>query len=783
MVCFILLLISQSPDSLTDSLIINGRDGFMYQAKYLHYGNAPLGFYPYSIRHNSLNFQVDGQLSNGMKVEGDFSESDHPNTQTRGLVKATTEDYGFAVGDIALPGIFLQKSIIGLYSHGKYQNFTGSGFYSAPKGHIKHEEFNGNLTQGPFYLSYTPIVHSSEMVWIRRGEVRQQQTRGNDYEVDYRGGNITFLTRIIEKEEIVEIIYETSHIDFLNPFYGVRLGIEHKGIDAGISHQVHDTLKITGCDFGVTYDGANLRGNFRKMGGVDSKRISGEFAKENYWINSSYENSDLVFSGLERKIFQQESGDINSGMKLGSFDVSGGAQFRTPPDTTMNGRAYRYHFNSIFQKDRKKVSYLYEHSKNQEFGLENSHTIEGEYAILHLLYGHRVNNLYVSDRMGIGIRRFEFKRINCSGKFEQEYHNKEWFKTNYKISSGLNYEKIRTDFSYYRYLSIDDKSDILNALATLKPIQRVKIDGRYRIETRNTFLSQKMAYHTGKAGIQINPIKSITLSVSTHIRKNYMDMFKQLDYIQHIYGFEFRKQRGNCLGVLRNSRTQAFSIRNLQEKTADDKGKTIELLSALRITENISIAPHYKREENIGLGFFVSPGDTTDTTSIKRKEIKTERNINSEIVLRERTQLFSSIFYNSYYNFLADTSLYDHKTLGLDTKLSETISDFFIISALFGFSKRTGADPFLSKTDPNLIFYTISPGIGAKLNIKNLAIIESEYRIDQAVGETTMRFDELKLTIRGNSKNLTGGGGFTLRQGHNPDYGISEISCNLTLKL
>lgn len=795
MICLVALLFSQAQDSLTDSLVITGRDGFVYQAKYLHYGSAPLGFYPYSTRHNFLNFQVDGHLSNGMKVEGDFSESDHPTTQTKGVVKATTENYGFMAGDIDLPEIFLQKTTIGVYAHGKYQNFTGHSFYSAPKGRVEQEEFNGNLTQGPFYLSHAPIVYNSEMVWIRRGEVRQRQEKGSDYEIDYRGGTITFLKRVIEREEIVEILYETSQIDFANPYYGVRIGAEHKGLDAGISHQVYDTLKITGGDFSVDYGGANLKGNLRKMGSADAKRVTGEFSKKIYpvrngnlsngvfWINGGYENNDQAFSGLERKIFQKESGNIGSGVKLGLLDISGGYQFRTIPDTTLNDRTYYYHFNSKFQRDKKKISYLYEHSKSREFGLENSHTIEGEYKILYLLYGHRKNDLYISDKIGAGIKRYEFKNINCSGKFEQEWHDKVWFKTTYEITSGFIEKKIRADLLYFKYLTTDDESNILNSSLMLKPLQQLKIDGQYRIETKNTFLSQKIVHHTGKTGIQVNPIKNIKLSASTNMRKNYLDLLKQLDYIQYIYGIEFRKERVNILGHLRNSRTQAFSIRNLQEKTADDRGKTVELLSNVRITEKVGVGLQYKREENIGLGFFIPPVDTTDTMSIKRKELKTDRRLDSEIALREKTLLSSSIFYNSYYNFLADTSLYNYKTIGLDNKLSEVISDFFTIFALFGFSRRTGADPFISKTDPNLIFYTISPGIGAKLNIKNQAIFESEYRINQSVGETTMRLDELKLTIRGMSKNLTGGGGFTLRQGHNPDYGISEINCNLTLNL
>jgi hypothetical protein len=767
--------------------MIKGRDGFVYQAKYLHYGTAPLGFYPYSLRQNFLDFQVDGELSNGMKIEGDFSESDNPNTQTKGLVKATAENYGFAIGDINLPENFLQKSVIGICGYGKYENFTGTGFYSAPKGDIKFQEFNGNLTQGPFYLSYTPVVNNSEMVWIRRGEVRQAQTKGQDYEIDYRSGTITFLKRIIEKEEVIEILYETSRIDWTKPFYGGRFGAEYKGIDAGVSQQVYDTLKITGGDFGANYGGVKLKGDYKKMADAESRRVAGEFSRGVYWLNGSYENNDPTFAGLERKIFEQESGEMNSGIRLWLFDISGGGTFRQGDGETGRQRertnSYRYYFNSQLAKDNKKVSYLYEHSKTQEFGFENGHTIEGEYNLLSIFYGKRINRLYNSDRAGLGIRRFEFKKINFSYRLEQEWHNREWFKTNYEIASSLNLKKIRGDFSYYRYLTKEDRSDILNSFITLKPIEQLRLDGQYRIETRNTVLNKKTTNHNGRAGIQVNPNKSITLITSTAIRKNYLDLFKQLDYVQYNYGFEFRKERFCLLTSLRNSRTQAYSIRNLQQMTADDRGKAIEFSSNIKITERTSVSPQFKREENIGLGFFVPVPDSMDTMSIQRREIKTERSINSNINLREKTNFILSLFYNSYYNFLGDTSLYNYRTIGLDTKLSEIITDFFTIFALFGFSRRDGADPFLSRTDPNLVFYTLSPGFGAKLNIKNLAIIEGEYRINQSIGETKMRIDELKLNIKGISRNLSGGSSFVLRQGHNPDYGISEISCNITLNL
>ncbi len=791
----LLLLTQQSRDSLTDSLNIKGRDGFIYQAKHLHYGTAPIGFYPYSFRSNFLNFQVDGELSNGMKVEGDFSESDNPNTQAKGLIKATTETYGFAVGDISLPENFLQKSVIGLYSQGKYENFSGSGFYSVPKGEIKFQEFNGNLTQGPFYLSFTPVVYNSEIIWVRRGEIRKQQTRGQDYEIDYRSGTITFLKRIIEREEIIEVIYETNRIDFTRPFYGGRFGAEYRGLEGGLSQQVYDSLKITGADFGVNYAGANLRGDYKKMGGANSRRISSKFSRGFFWLNGSYQNNDLAFAGLERSIFQEECGEANSGIKLGVLDISGGGTIRQGDREKENlGEAatggkgekknsYRYYFNGQLAKNNKKIDYLYEHSKTMEFGFENSHTIEGEYNLLYLLYSKRINSFYLSDRAGIGIRRLEFKKINFTARLEQEWHNKKWFKTNYEVASGLNFKKIRGDVSYYRYLTIDDGSDILNSFMTLKPFEQVRLDGQYRIETKNTILNQKTTNHNGRAGIQVNPVKNITFTTSTSIRRNYLELFKQLDYVQYNHSFEFQKERFGFLSNLMNSRTRAYSIRNLQQKTADELGKIIEISSRFKISERVSVNPQFKREENIGLGFFIPGPDSVDTTSIQRREIKTDRAINSVINLRENTEFNLSAFYNSYYNFLGDTSLYNYKTIGLDTKLSERVSDFFTIFGLFGLSRRDGADPFLSKTDTNLIFYTISPGIGVKLTLKNLAAIEGEYRINQSVGETKMRLDELKFSINGISKNLTGGAGFVLRQGHNPDYGVSEINCNLTLNL
>ncbi|MGQ9535486.1 MAG: hypothetical protein ACUVTF_09720, partial [bacterium] len=655
-------------------------------------------------------------------------------------------------------------------------------------------EFNGNLTQGPFYLSHTPVVYNSEMVWIRRGEVREQQTKQNDYEIDYRSGTIAFLNKVIEKEEVVEVIYETSRIDFTNPFYGGRFGAEYKGLEAGVSQQVYDSLKITGVDFGANYGGAKLLCDYKKMGGADSKRVAGEFSRgihlarngdfSNgvYWLNGSYENNDAAFAGLERKIFQQESGEMNTGTKIWLFDISCGGQFKDMPDATFF-KTYRYYFDSKLGKEQKRVSYLYEHSRTQEFGFENSHAIEGKYNLLYLLYGKRINSLYVSDRAEIGIRRFEIEKINFSGRVEQEWHDKEWYKTNYEVASGLNFKKIRGDVLYYRYLTRDDESDILNSFMSLKPIEQVRVDGQYRIETRNTILNQKTINHNGRAGIRVNPTKSITLATSTNIRKNYLDLFKQLDYVQYDHSFEIRKEGFGFLSSLRNSQTLAYSLRNLQQKTADDRGQIVEISSDIKITERISVNPKFKREKNIGLGFFIPKADSMDTMSVQRREIKTDRAINLNIILREKTDFYFSTFYNSYYNYLGDTTLYNYRTIGLDAKLSETISDFFTLFALFGLSRRTGADPFLSKTDSNLLFYTISPGIGAKLSINNLAIFEGEYRVNQSVGETTMRLDELKLSIKESSKNVIGGVSIIYRQGHNPDYGISEINCNITLNL
>lgn len=77
---------------------------------------------------------------------------------------------------------------------------------SQSKSENKKDSLYGNNSQGPFILSASPVIVGSEQV-LCNGTL---QLRGKDYDIDYLGGRISFLNKLIAPTDKLDIAYEFS---------------------------------------------------------------------------------------------------------------------------------------------------------------------------------------------------------------------------------------------------------------------------------------------------------------------------------------------------------------------------------------------------------------------------------------------------------------------------------------------------------------------------------------------------------------------------------------------
>lgn len=89
------------------------------------------------------------------------------------------------------------------------------------KSQVKRDVIQGNNTSGPFFLSSSPIVEGSEQVLV---DMRKMK-RGEDYQIDYDTGMLTFLgATVIPPTSTIIVTYEAAQpCEGIGRFWGARL--------------------------------------------------------------------------------------------------------------------------------------------------------------------------------------------------------------------------------------------------------------------------------------------------------------------------------------------------------------------------------------------------------------------------------------------------------------------------------------------------------------------------------------------------------------------------------
>ena len=171
-------------------------------------------------RHETLRLHMEGQMNNEVKISGDFNQSDLALEDDYDLV-LSTKHWEFYFGDFpaTLPGSqFLSSNmqITGLRTTGKYDDWTATAIYGTPKGNPVYQKLFGNGTLGPYAIAGAPFVPSSEVVMLNK----QRLSRGTDYTFDYTLGYLTFINRMIQLTDLIEVQAESGAAVYNTQVYG-----------------------------------------------------------------------------------------------------------------------------------------------------------------------------------------------------------------------------------------------------------------------------------------------------------------------------------------------------------------------------------------------------------------------------------------------------------------------------------------------------------------------------------------------------------------------------------
>jgi hypothetical protein len=287
---FLLFLFSAEIDTtnISDTTYINvtGRSTFFYQGKYLIEGATPPEFYPFTLRNNVLQLNVDGKIKGNLDIEGEAYQG-RREEENMALFTVKGEHVEGSMGDIpiSLGGLLIQnKHIRGIKAGANSSRLEGEGFYSLPRGSSTRERIQGDGTSGPFQLENSPVIRNTEIVKIGIGLDLNTLEKGTDYRIDYTLGRITLINRILSPEETMEVEYEFE-------------GEEGQSLAGGkLSVKPFDLLSVGG-------SGINTGG---------------------YSVNTNVGTEDLNV-----RIERADDGDgneglrVDGGMKKGIFDIGG----------------------------------------------------------------------------------------------------------------------------------------------------------------------------------------------------------------------------------------------------------------------------------------------------------------------------------------------------------------------------------------------------------------------------------------------------------------------------
>jgi len=160
----------------------------------------------------SSNLHLSGDLLKNLALDATYLADRTAPAQLTWRLRYNTQNATYIFGDFTghITGndfALLNRSLFGMEVDAKLPKGTFTALTSTLEAPVHTDTFYGNNTSGPYYLTTTPLVESSELVMVNN----VKKVRGTDYTLEYTSGTLNFTAGIlIAPADQVVVSYEVQ---------------------------------------------------------------------------------------------------------------------------------------------------------------------------------------------------------------------------------------------------------------------------------------------------------------------------------------------------------------------------------------------------------------------------------------------------------------------------------------------------------------------------------------------------------------------------------------------
>ncbi|MFH0887377.1 MAG: hypothetical protein V1843_04340, partial [bacterium] len=209
--------------STAEALTIQGSKTITFTQRTLE--GTKEGFTPGTTREETLKVNVRGNISEDVKLDANIlSTSTVSDSEEKLSIALSKGPYELYFGDFLsdlndTEFTKLNRNLSGMRLKADLKRAKFTLLYSTPKGTLQNKKFYGNRTQGPYNLGATSkIVIDSDEVRLDGAK----QKKGEDYDIDYNAGTITFRNKIIDLTQVIEVNFEERDSIYSRTLYAYR---------------------------------------------------------------------------------------------------------------------------------------------------------------------------------------------------------------------------------------------------------------------------------------------------------------------------------------------------------------------------------------------------------------------------------------------------------------------------------------------------------------------------------------------------------------------------------
>ncbi len=700
-----------------EKIEIHGSKGIFYEYRDFS-GNYPEGFYPYSLRQEYLKMNIKGILRYSTEVNGEIMQNSNPLKEDHIFLNLKNPYFTLNLGDHS---VFFEENSLLLektYNQGAsgkiFYKYTEGGFiYTKAKGKNLYKRFRGDNTQGPFYLDYAPLIQESERVRMIKNGRYENLKRGIDYEIDYFSGSITFLNRIIKKDEIIEIFYQARD-ENINEIYGFRAGVKYIGYSEVNLRNKISKQGVYGIDFNLPFKYFNLRfesafdkynsrkiGAYGTNGSVDYKelKIKGYYKKFNdfyrpieglYFERGGKEDSIsgeykwFYFKRYDFEDITRKEINYSFGLKFRKFGYEFSENYLKEDKKFISSMSSFYLLQEI-KKLRFQIDYAFGKEKNPEIfeGKRSAHIIRSD-----IKYRRETLNISSTSNYKIAGNYKEYNQksnITLSFKKASLYLNSEYFKNSQNPSLFI----ISSGYIFY-------------------PFDFFKTNGFLKREHK--FLSDSL----GK-GTMLTLLNSFDLKFKNNSLSPFIN-FREIKGDRYYFNY-----------ISKGFNISLFPYRDLSAiyLTSDGRSK-----SSKDKKNNLIISKNFKDFLLVyEYLYFLNKGRTYfDTLSSNVQRTKANR---FSLNFMGNGKSMENIFKISDSLLIRENQRVSYNTWTLKSRFSKDIKPWISVYTGMGMNRKKGFDTYIS--NEKIKFYTISPFTGIIGRYKNYLTIEGNFEIENSL--------------------------------------------------